>query len=119
MHLFGKNIASQHFFLAFLRTQPYLCCNAIFICRLPTQRDVFRSTTQGLKKMTSIALKDTLDTALAMLQNVDHTDADAMFDCLVELELLARDGVADHSVAELLRANPMSMQEELPLSNAA
>ena len=69
--------------------------------------------------MTSIALKDTLDTALAMLQHVDHTDADAMFDCLGELELLARDGVADHSVAELLRANPMSMQEELPLSNAA
>jgi hypothetical protein len=69
--------------------------------------------------MTSTALKDTLDSALSMLQNVDRTDADAMFDCLVELELLARDSVADHGVAELLRANPMSMQEELPLSTAA
>ena len=69
--------------------------------------------------MTSTALKDTINTALVKLKNVDRTNADAMFDCLVELELLARDGVADHSVAELLRANPMSMQEELPLSNAA
>ncbi len=69
--------------------------------------------------MTPTALKDTLDTALAMLQNVDRTDADAMFDCLIELELLARDSVADHGVAELLRAHPMSMQEELPLSTAA
>ena len=69
--------------------------------------------------MTSTALKDTINTALVKLKNVDPTNTDAMFDCLVELELLARDGVADHSVAELLRANPMSMQEELPLSNAA
>jgi hypothetical protein len=69
--------------------------------------------------MTSIALKDTLNSALAMLRTVDHTDADAMFDCLVELEILARDGIADYSVAELLRTNPISMQEELPLSTAA
>lgn len=69
--------------------------------------------------MTSTALKDTIDTALTMLQSVDRTDADAMFDCLIELELLARDTVADHGVAELLRADPMSMQEELPFSTAA
>ena len=69
--------------------------------------------------MTSIALRDTLVTALAMLRTVDHTDAAAMFDCLVELELLARDGIADYSVAEILLTNPTSMQEELPLSTAA
>jgi hypothetical protein len=69
--------------------------------------------------MTSIALKDTLDTALAMLRTIDSTDVNTMFDCLVELELLARDAVADHSVAELLHTNPMFMQEELPLSTAA
>ena len=74
---------------------------------------------QGTRTMTSTALKDTINTALANLENVDRNNADAMFDCLVELELLARDAVADHSVAELLRANPMSMQEELSLSNAA
>ena len=49
----------------------------------------------------------------------DRTNADAMFDCLVELELLARDAITDHSIVELLRTNPMSMQEELPLSTAA
>ena len=54
-----------------------------------------------------------------MLRTVDSTDVNTMFDCLVELELLARDAVADHSVAELLHTNPMFMQEELPLSTAA
>ena len=69
--------------------------------------------------MTSTALKDTINTALANLENVDRTNADAMFDCLVELELLARDAITDHSIVELLRTNPMSKQEELPLSTAA
>lgn len=69
--------------------------------------------------MTSTALKETIETALELLQDVDRTDADAMFDCLTELELLARDAISDHSVAELLRSHPMSMQEELPFSTAA
>lgn len=74
---------------------------------------------QGIRTMTSTALKDTINTALANLENVDRNNADAMFDCLVELELLARDAITDHSIVELLRTNPMSMQEELPLSTAA
>tara|TARA_A100000164_G_C21300389_1_gene493009 strand:- start:304 stop:513 length:210 start_codon:yes stop_codon:yes gene_type:complete len=69
--------------------------------------------------MTSIALKDTINNALVKLQNVDRTNADAMFECLIELELLARDAITDHSIVELLRTNMMSMQEELPLSTAA
>jgi hypothetical protein len=69
--------------------------------------------------MTSTALKDTINTALVKLQNVDRANADAMFDCLIELELLARDAITDHSIVELLRTNPMSMQEELAFSTAA
>jgi hypothetical protein len=69
--------------------------------------------------MTSTALKDTINTALVKLKNVDRTNTDAMFDCLVELELLARDAITDHSIVELLRTNPMSMQEELTFSTAA
>ena len=69
--------------------------------------------------MTSTALKDTINTALTNLENVDRTNADAMFECLIELELLARDAITDHSIVELLRTNPMSMQEEPPFSTAA
>ena len=39
-----------------------------------------------------------------MVQTVDQTDTDAIFDCLTEIELLLRNSLADHSVTELLRA---------------
>ena len=69
--------------------------------------------------MSTTALKDTINDAFVKLKNVDRSNADAMFDCLVELELLARDAITDHSIVELLRTNPMSMQEDLPFSTAA
>jgi len=69
--------------------------------------------------MSKIALQETLDAAAELLQNVDRNDTEAMFDVLVELELLARDAVAEHSVAELLNAGLAAAQGELDLSAAA
>ena len=54
-----------------------------------------------------------------MLQNVDRNDTDAKFDTLVELEMLARDAVADHSVGELPNAGIATAQGDLDLGVAA
>ena len=69
--------------------------------------------------MSKIALQETIDAAVEMLQNVDRNDTDAMFDTLVELEMLARDAVADHSVGELLNAGIANAQGDLDLGVAA
>ncbi len=69
--------------------------------------------------MSKIALQETIDAAVEMLQNVDRNDTDAMFDTLVKLEMLARDAVADHSVGELLNAGIATAQGELDLGVAA
>ena len=69
--------------------------------------------------MSEIALQETIDAAVEMLQNVDRNDTDAMFDTLVELEMLARDAVADHSVGELLNAGNATAQGDLDLGVAA
>ena len=69
--------------------------------------------------MSKIALQETIDAAVEMLQNVDRNDTDAMFDTLVELEMLARDAVADHSVGELLNAGIATAQGDLDLGAAA
>lgn len=69
--------------------------------------------------MSKIALQETIDAAVEMLQNVDRNDTDAMFDTLVKLEMLARDAVADHSVGELLNAGIATAQGDLDLGVAA
>lgn len=69
--------------------------------------------------MSKTALQDSLDAAQALLRSVDRNDSDAMFDCLVELEMLTRDAVADHGVAELLDAAMAARQGELDLRTAA
>ena len=69
--------------------------------------------------MSKIALQETIDAAVEMLQSVDRNDTDAMFDTLVELEMLARDAVADHSVGELLNAGIATVQDDLDLGVAA
>lgn len=69
--------------------------------------------------MSKSALQETIDAAVEMLQNVDRNDTDAMFDTLVELEMLARDAVADHSVGELLNAGIATAKGDLNLGVAA
>ena len=69
--------------------------------------------------MSKIALQETIDAAVELLQNVDRNGTDAMFDTLVELEMLARDAVADHSVGELLNAGIATAQGDLDLGVAA
>ncbi len=49
-------------------------------------------------------LTDALERVGKLVQTVDQTDTDAIFDCLTEIELLLRNALADHSVTELLRA---------------
>ena len=69
--------------------------------------------------MSKIALQESIDAAVELLQSVDRNDTDAVFDTLVELEMLARDAVADHSVGELLNAGIATAQGELDLGVAA
>lgn len=54
--------------------------------------------------MNTTTLQEKIDIARALIESVDRTDPDAMFDCLVELEMLATDAVADYSVVKLLQA---------------
>jgi hypothetical protein len=80
---------------------------------------VQKATIIRTKTMTAIALQETIDAVAALLETVDRNNSDAMFDCLAEIELLTRDAVAEHSVAELLRAGTRSPGEFQPLSTAA
>ena len=48
-------------------------------------------------------LSDALDRVRNLVQSVDRTDNDALFNCLAEVELLSRNSLADHSVTELLK----------------
>ena len=54
--------------------------------------------------MTTTTLQAKIDAARALLEGVDRNDTDAMFDCLVELEMLANDAVADYGVERLLQS---------------
>jgi hypothetical protein len=80
---------------------------------------VQKATIIRTKTMTAIALQETIDAVAALLETVDRNNSDAMFDCLAEIELLTRDAVAEHAVAELLRAATRSPGEFQPLSTAA
>ena len=49
-------------------------------------------------------LTDALDRVRNLIESVDRTDKDALFNCLAEVELLSRNSIANHSVTELLKA---------------
>ena len=69
--------------------------------------------------MSKIALQETVITAATLLGNVDQNNADAMFEMLVEIELLARDAVTEHSVSELLNVGIVAQQDKLDFNVAA
>ena len=69
--------------------------------------------------MSKIALQESIDAAVELLQDVDRNDTDVMFDTLVKLEMLYREAVADHSVGELLNAGVATAQGKLDLGVAA
>ena len=69
--------------------------------------------------MSKIALQETVETAATLLGNVDQNDADAMFEMLVEIELLARDAVTEHSVSELLNVGIVAQQDKVDFNVAA
>jgi hypothetical protein len=69
--------------------------------------------------MSKIALQETIQTAITLLENVDQNDADAMFEMLVEIELITRDAVTEHSVSELLSAGVLTQQDPVDFNVAA
>ena len=69
--------------------------------------------------MSKIALQETIKTAITLLENVDQNDADAMFEMLVEIELITRDAVTEHSVSELLSAGILTQQDPVDFNVAA
>ena len=69
--------------------------------------------------MSKIALQETIQTAITLLENVDLNDADAMFEMLVEIELITRDAVTEHSVSELLSAGILTQQDPVDFNVAA
>ena len=71
------------------------------------------------KKMSKIALQETIKTAATLLDNVDQNDIDAMFEIFVEIELLARDAVTEHSVSELLNVGIVAQQDKVDFNVAA
>ena len=69
--------------------------------------------------MSKIALQETIKTAIILLENVDQNDADAMFETLVEMELITRDAVTEHSVSKLLSAGIIAQQDRVGFNVAA
>ena len=69
--------------------------------------------------MSKIALQETIKTAITLLENVDQNDADAMFEMMVEMELITRDAVTEHSVSELLSAGIIAQQDPIGFNVAA
>ena len=69
--------------------------------------------------MSKIALQETIQTAITLLENVDQNDADAMFEMLVEIELITRDAVTEHSVSDLLSAGILTQQDPVDFNVAA
>lgn len=69
--------------------------------------------------MTTTSLQEAIDAALALLRSVDRSDPDALFDCLVELEMLATDAIADYGTAALLQVRRATAAGATVLSPAA
>ena len=64
-------------------------------------------------------LNDAVDAITAILDTVDRGNPDAMFDALVEIELLSVDTVTTHGVRKLLWQGESSPQGKLLFENAA
>ena len=69
--------------------------------------------------MNTASLKDAVDTITAILDTVDRGNPDAMFNALVEIELLSVDAVTKHGVRKLLGQGVSSPQGKLLFENAA
>ena len=65
------------------------------------------------------SLNDAVDAITAILDTVDRGNPDAMFDALVEIELLSVDAVTTHGVRKLLGQGESSPQVKLLFENAA
>ena len=65
------------------------------------------------------SLNDAVDAITAILDTVDRGNPDAMFDALVEIELLSVDAVTTHGVRKLLGQGESSLQGKLLFENAA
>ncbi len=69
--------------------------------------------------MNTASLNDAVDTITAILDTVDRGNPDAMFDALVEIELLSVDAVTKHGVRKFLRQGGSTPQGKLLFENAA
>ena len=69
--------------------------------------------------MNTVSLNDAVDAITAILETVDCGNPDAMFDALVEIELLSVDAVTTHGVRKLLGQGESSPQGKLLFENAA
>ena len=69
--------------------------------------------------MNTVSLNAAVDAITAILETVDRGSTDAMFDALVEIELLSVDAVTTHGVRKLLGQGESSPQVKLLFENAA
>lgn len=69
--------------------------------------------------MNTASLNDAVDAITAILDTVDRGNPDAIFDALVDIELLSVDAVTIHGVRKLLGQGESSPQGELLFENAA
>ena len=69
--------------------------------------------------MNTASLNDAVDAITAILDTVDRGNPDAIFDALVDIELLSVDAVTTHGVWKLLGQGESSPQGELLFENAA
>ena len=69
--------------------------------------------------MNTVSLNDAVAAITVILEIVDHGNPDAMFDALVEIELLSVDAVTTHAARKLLGQGKSSPQVNLLLENAA
>ena len=69
--------------------------------------------------MNTASLNDAIEAITVILDTVDRGNPDAIFDALVEVELLSVDAVTAHGVRKLLGQGEPSAQGELLFENAA
>ena len=69
--------------------------------------------------MNTVSLNDAVDAITVILETVDRGNPDAMFDALVDIELLSVDAVTTHGVRKLIGQGESSPQVKLLFENAA
>ena len=69
--------------------------------------------------MDTVSLNDAVDAITAIIDTVEPGDFDAMFDALVEIELLSVDAVTSYGVQKLLRRCESAPQGKFFFENAA